>query len=361
VRCGQWIEVALIASLATGCASPASTQTQGGGTATDSPSGLAEIRGYLVERVDLLTAAVGELQAASDTYYTLAEVAAFDYPALWESRSPEVRGALQAARESWMEASPAYEKIEGIVAGVPSLAHFDIILDAGTSLEEGGENVVPFDLELPDGRLLRQPGNLFGVSESALWGTWPAFVAVAEADWDANGVIEFGESLPDAAVLKAAVDAMVAAVADLQSASQVWRPTESDAFTALVVMVPTMNEYFDSWKSSRFVAGEASTQRDFVAISRLADILDILSGLQVVYAGVSPRVEALDGQLAEQIAADLSDLRDFVSDVYQRERAGHQFTAEEAELLGNEAQDRATAVTGQLAQAAAQLGVPIQD
>jgi hypothetical protein len=221
--------------------------------------------------------------------------------------------------------------------------------------------VVPFDLELPDGRLLRQPGNLFGVSESALWGTWPAFVAVAEADWDANGVIEFGESLPDAAVLKAAVDAMVAAVADLQSASQVWRPTESDAFTALVVMVPTMNEYFDSWKSSRFVAGEASTQRDFVAISRLADILDILSGLQVVYAGVSPRVEALDGQLAEQIAADLSDLRDFVSDVYQRERAGHQFTAEEAELLGNEAQDRATAVTGQLAQAAAQLGVPIQD
>ena len=50
-----------------------------------------------------------------------------------------------------------------MVAGVPSLAQYDIILDAGAAGSEGGENVVPFDLALPDGRVLAKPGNLFGV------------------------------------------------------------------------------------------------------------------------------------------------------------------------------------------------------
>ena len=41
----------------------------------------------------------------------------------------------------------------------------------------------------------------------------------------------------------------------LASAAKAWKPTPSDAFTAVVVMVPTMNEYFGQWKVSRFVLG----------------------------------------------------------------------------------------------------------
>lgn len=69
--------------------------------------------------------------------------------------------ALDDAKKSWIAASPLYEQMEGIVAGVPDLADYDVILDAGTSAAEGGDNIVPFDLKLPDGRVLVKPGNLF--------------------------------------------------------------------------------------------------------------------------------------------------------------------------------------------------------
>ncbi|MDQ3249152.1 MAG: EfeM/EfeO family lipoprotein, partial [Chloroflexota bacterium] len=134
-----------------------------------------------------------------------------------------------------------------------------------------------------------------------------------------------------------------------------------DAFTALVVMIPTMSEYFDSWKNSRFVAGAASDQRDFVAISRLADIQGILSSLQVVYENVRSLVDSVDSAQAVQIEEGLADLKAFVADVYAKEQSGQRFSAEEADLLGAEAQNRATAITGQIAQAAAQLDISLAD
>jgi hypothetical protein len=127
------------------------------------------------------------------------------------------------------------------------------------------------------------------------------------------------------------------------------------------VMVPTMSEYFESWKNSRFVAGEASTQNDFVAISRLSDIQDILSSLQIVYAGVKPLIVDLNPDQAAQIEKDLNGLKEYVADVYQQEQGGRQFTAEEADLLGAEAQNRATAIAGQISQVAAALNIVIEE
>ena len=43
---------------------------------------------------------------------------------------------------------------------------------------------------------------------------------------------------------------------ELDAAARKWEPTLQDALTALVVMTPTMSEYFEAWKNSRFVAGE---------------------------------------------------------------------------------------------------------
>jgi hypothetical protein len=327
-----------------------------------SEANLAAIKTYLMGQIDKLTTATTALKTSSDRYYELAQAANFDYAALFEQNKQNVGGILEAAKTHWQEASPAYEQMEGIVAGVPSLAEFDVILDAGASGAEDPEGAVPFDLTLPDGRVLPKPGNLFGVTESALWGTFPDYVAAdVEADFDGNGTVDFGEAMPDANVLRGAVDAMDKYTADLKSAAEAWQPTEQDAFTALVVMVPTMSEYFESWKNSRFVAGEESTQRDFVVISRLSDIVDILGGLEIVYDNLEPRIAGVDSAQSQQIDQSLTDLRQFVADIYQEEQGGKQFTAEEADLLGSEAQDRATAIAGQISQAAAQLGVEIAE
>ena len=162
-------------------------------------------------------------------------------------------------------------------------------------------------------------------------------------------------------MLKAAADALNKYANDLDVSASAWEPTESDAFTALVVMVPTMSEYFNSWKNSRFILGDASEQRDFVVISRLADIQNILGSLQIVYGEVKPLVESTDSAQAAQIEQSLEDLKSFVAGVYTKEQGGYKYTPEEADVLGAEAQNRATAIAGQVAQTAAKLNITIEE
>jgi hypothetical protein len=252
--------------------------------------------------------------------------------------------------------------MEGIVGGTPALAEYDVILDAGTSAADDPATAVRFDLTLPDGRVLPKPGNLFGVLESTLWGTYPDFVAPGvTADWDNDGSVEFGETLPDANVLLAAAEALDANAANLAAAAQAWNPTPTDAFTALVVMVPTMSELFASWRDSRFVAGDQTAQRDFAVISRLSDITDILGGLELVYGELRSLTDAVDSAQTAQVAEGMTALRKFVADVYEQEQGGRRYTPEEADILGAEAQEQATAITGQLVQLAGQLGITVTE
>lgn len=329
-------------------------------TATGAEANLGGIKTYLVDSTGTLKTHTAALKAASDSYYQLAEAANFDYAALWSSKQPDVTKTLEQAKAAWIAASPSYEQIEGIVAGVPTLAEYDVILDAGAAASDDPEGAVPFDLTLPDGRVLPKPGNLFGLTESTLWGTRPEFIAAdVQSDLNGNGSQEFGEVLPEANMLKGTADEMDRYAGELQASAAEWQPSESDAFTALVVMIPTMSEYFESWKQSRFVAGDASTQTDFVVISRLADVQDILSGLQVVYESVSPRVASVDAAQDTQISQQLNDLKAFVADVYNQEQGGKRFEPEEADMLGGEAQERATALAGQISQIAARLNITI--
>jgi len=359
-----------------GCAAPQPAATTAADvpatdTSSETPSPAADagqdvdlsgIKTYLLEKTSALKEGTSQLQANADTYYNLAKAANFDYATLWSSQTATVTALISDTRRSWMTASPLYEQMEGIVGGTPSLASYDVILDAGPSAAQDPENAVPFDLTLPDGRVLPKPGNLFGVTESTLWGTFPDFQAAGvEADWNGNGTIEFGESLPDANVLKAAVDALDSYAGELATAAQAWEPTTSDAFTSLVVMIPTMNELFSSWRDSRFVSGDKSTQRDFVVVSRLSDVGDILGSIEVIYNGVQPLVQTVDTDQATQIATDLTGLRAFVADIYAKEEGGKQYAPEDADLLGAEAQDRATSITGRVSQVAAQLGITIEE
>lgn len=318
---------------------------------------LAGIKTYLLEKSTALAEGAAELAVTIDSYYVLAQGAGFDYEAL--ANDDTASELLLTAKAQWVLISPLYEQMEGIVAGVPSLSEYDLNLDAGVSGEEDPEGGVTFDLILPDNTVLQRPGNLFGLLEAGLWGTQADFVSGVVSDLDGSGTVEFGEVLPDANFLKGAGDLMAAMSADLLIAAQAWEPTLDDAFTALVVMVPTMSEYFGSWKESRFVSGDDATGIHFVAISRLSDIQDILFSLQVIYDGVSPLVESTSADLYEQIATGMTDLQAYVADLYTQEQAGRQFTAEEADLFGTEAQNRAMTIAGQISQVAGLLGIEL--
>jgi hypothetical protein len=355
----HWLSFILLTVLLAACGG--ATAPTAAPTSAANPE-LGAIKTYLVEKASSLNTRATTLEAASQRYFDLAKASNFDYAQLWSAKAAEVSQTLLEAKPVWTEASPNYEPIEGIDAGVPTLADFDVLLDAGSSGAEGGDNIAPYDLTLADGRTLSKPGNLFGVTESTLWGTFPDYtIATVPADLNANGTQEFGEGLPEANVLLAASQKLRASTTELLAAAQAWQPNEADAFTALVTMVPTMSEYFDSWKNSRFVSGDASSQRDFVAISRLADVQDILGSLQVVYTSISPQVATLDTAQDQKITTDLAGLRAFVADIYAKEQAGQRFSAEEADMLGAEAQNRATAITGQISQVAARLNIQIAE
>jgi len=322
---------------------------------------LSAVKTYLLTNVDALQENSIRLAEAAQAYYDLAEAAGFDYAALWSAQRIETTSALLSAKDAWLIASPLYEQVEGVVAGVPSLSEFDVILDAGASGAEDPEGGVPFNIDLPDGRVLERPGNLFGILEGTLWGTREDYSSGVWGDLNLNSAQDFGELLPDANVLLGAAQLMSNYTDELVTASNAWEPTTEDAFTALVVMVPTMSEYFGSWRDSRFIMGDASTQSDFVVISRLSDIGDILGGLVIVYDGVSPLVSGVDAAQNDQIRQDLVDLQAYVSDLYTQELGGRVFKPEEADLFGSEAQDRAQAITGQIAQVAALLNIALPE
>jgi hypothetical protein len=322
---------------------------------------LSGAKRFLGQHTDRLVGFTQEFEGLATRYHDLAAAESFDLERLWGRRADDVQPLLRQMKAAWVEGNPYYERVEGIVAGTPSLAEYDVILDAGSSASEDPQSAVPFDLTLSDGTVLKQPGNLYNLTEGALWGTLPAELrrAGARADLDGDGAREFGEVLPDPGLLLAASESFHEHAKELDNAGEAWEPTPSDAFTAIVVMVPTMSEYFGQWKVSRFVKGEAASAEAFNVVSRLSDIRDILTGLEVIYEGVEPAIARIDKEQAAQTGQELADLRAFMAQLHAREQAGKRFAPEQADTLGSEAQERATAIAGQVSQAAAQLGVEI--
>ena len=350
-----WI-IALVMLIGCGGASTPAATPQPVSTAPQAD--LGELKKYLGTKTAALQTHATELQTAAASYYSRAEAANFDYNALADDAA--AREALNNARAAFLQANPAYETMEGIVGGVPSLAQFDVDLDAGSSAAEDPASAVAFDVTLPNGDVLKQPGNFFFLLESALWGTKPEW-ARGEIDLDNNGTVEFGEVLPDAVVLTGLADGFAAQTNDLQAAGAAWEPTLSDAFTALVVMTPTMDELFGAWKDSRNVSGDSAASQQFVATSRLQDIVDILSGLQVIYDSVEPLATEADAAQSQLVGSSLNNLHTFVDDLRQQEAGGTRFTPEQAAVLGSEAQDQATAIAGQVSQIASKLDVEIAE
>ena len=248
-----------------------------------------------------------------------------------------------------------------MVAGVPELADYDVIIDAGGDASDP-ENAVPFSLETPAGKTYKQPGNFNYLIETAVYGTDPNWAAKGvKPDLDGDGKVEFGEAVPDADFYVTAAREFEKNAGELDAAARKWSPTPQDAFTAMVVMTPTMSEYFEAWKNSRFVAGGQAKEKAFVAASRLQDIADILGGLDLVYDNIDDQIEKVDPQQAEQTGDSLEDLLAFAEKLRDQEAKGKKFTGEEADTLGSEAQSRAEAIAGQISQAAGQLNIKLEN
>ncbi len=363
------LSVALLLTI-TACtiqAVPAEDLGAAASEAMDSESSAAidldAVKSYALENAAQMQVATAALADVSQRYYDLVQEAAKadgdPYARIWDENQEEVHALVVEARDLWLEASTFYELDEGIVAGVPSLAHFDVWIDAGPPGSEDPEEALQWQLELPDGRVLESPGNFFhNLLEPTLWGTIPEFTGL-KVDLDGDGAIAVGEALPEANMLLGATQGLDDATLEMQAAIEDWDPTLEDALTALVTMIPTMNEYFEQWKESVFVSGSESEAESFIAVSRLLDIKGILAGLSFTYDNIAVLVADSDSQLDQQIRTDFDTLIAYVDDLYGQEQGGVQFSPEEADLFGTEAQDLATALAALVAQAASDLNVTL--
>lgn len=310
---------------------------------------------------DYLQAGATTLKTNADQYYVAVKAANFDYKKAWGD-GKTLGPLLMNMREAFNVAHTGYESVEGIVAGVPSLSEFDTILDAGAPGKEGGDNIADFSVILPNGAILDKPGNLFHfLLEPMIFGTQATSMKLQDVDIDGDGKIGFGDNLPDANLLKGVADSLNENVGKTNAAINAWQPSLTDAFTAMVVMTPTMDEYFNNWKESRYISGEGSALSRFVAHSRLIDVAGILDSIRTIYGAVKPSIEAKDPSAAKQIDTNYANLFKFVQDLVNKEKAGTRFTPDQAELLGKNAQDQAQTITGQVTQAAGLLQIKLQN
>lgn len=319
--------------------------------------GLAAVKAFTLEHTAALIARAGEMQATLEGYAAAIARHDGDYARAWAAEGAALAGAVASLRSQWLAASNEYETIEGIVAGLPATAVYDLILDAGNPAG-AGEDVADYDLALPDGTVLHQPGSLFhSITEPLFWGMQPEAVALA-VDLDGDGQKGRGEALFDANLGLGAGRALVHWARELDAAMAAWQPNRDDAFTAVVTMTPTVGDYFGEWKESAYLGGSGSA---FVAQSRLVDVLGIIGGCQRMYvAAISPVIAAGDPALDAAIAGGFAELLGLIAETRDREAAGDAFSLEEADALGAEAQDMAERIVAQVLQAAARHGVEIR-
>ena len=206
---------------------PSAEQTPAAAAEAD----LGAIKDYLLTHTAGLQEQTATLAADAEAYHALAEEAGFDYEKLLAENREEVAALVKKMQGTFQEANPAYEEMEGVVAGVPSLADFDVIIDAGADKSDP-ENAVPFSIKTPGGKTYEQPGNFMFLTETSLWGTEDQFAAKGvKPDLDGDGKVEFGEALPDADFLTAVAKDFDSNAQDLDAAAKEWEPTPEDAFT----------------------------------------------------------------------------------------------------------------------------------
>src|SRR3989338_6586266 len=90
--------------------------------------GLAQVKTFTLEHNADLGAQAQVRRVAAAAYSAIIAVHGVDSSAAWTAEGPAMSDAVSTLRSRWLETSNQYETIEGIVAGIPSLVKYDLIL-----------------------------------------------------------------------------------------------------------------------------------------------------------------------------------------------------------------------------------------
>ena len=299
---------------------------------------------------------------AQRTYYTKAKAVDFDYEQLLADDRAEIRRLVKDAQDGFARANPSYEEMEGVVAGVPSLAEYDVIIDAGSDGSDP-ENAVPFSIKTPAGRTFKQPGNFNYLIETTAFGTEPKFQAKGvEADLDGDGKVEFGESLPDADFYVAAARGLrevregagrrgARVEAHHQRRIDLARRHDPDH-----VRVLRRLEELALRSPARRPPRRPSWLRRGCRTSLTSSAAWCWS--TTTWSRWWPRPTASRPSRPRRALASCTPSPPACCD---KEEGGRKYTAEEADTLGSQAQERAEAIAGQITQAAAKLNIEIEE
>ena len=250
--------------------------------------------------------------------------------------------------------SYGYEYMEGIVAGVPSLIKYDVLLDSGVpEVGAGPQDAIP-DIHIKAGDLaIDRQGSLNNwLIEPTVYGTNPKFVSGKAMLPGFNTEV----NLPNPKVVIALADYAIDGYTKLQNDSIAWQPSDRDLFLAMVNMTPTLADYFDEWKESKKY-GQALGGR-FVAVSRVSDMRGIMSSTQLTWLAMKDVVAPHDVALSKKISAGYDQIMHFIDTIDARDQQ-RPLKVETIDALGSQAKERADKLTVQDGQAASLLGLDV--
>jgi hypothetical protein len=306
------------------------------------------VKSYLVKKLDKIQNASEDFVKNSEAYSALVAANGGTVEAAYKSKPKEMEKLVDRMQDNYKAMdSYGYETVEGIVAGVDSLAHYDIYLDAGVPASEGPEDVAPVVLDIGNGKKIVKEGALFTfIIEPALWGGDKRWV-VAVGD---------GKTMPRPEVLVAAAKDVNKKIGELVADANAWNASVSDCFGAMVVMTPTLSDYFEDWKESRYSKDKSGR---FQAVSRVSDMRGIMGSCQVMYDAVEKSVAAKDKALAKSVNSGFKEIMAFLDKIEVREKQG-EIKGAEIDELATQAKEKTDKLVPQIEQSAAVSGVKIQ-
>ncbi|MBX7158439.1 MAG: hypothetical protein K1X66_08660 [Verrucomicrobiae bacterium] len=317
---------------------------------------ITSVKTYLLDTVGKMKTASIDFVKNAEAYQKIIQTYQGDYQTAYQKAQPEIQKLIAAMQDNYKAMdSFGYETVEAIVAGVSTLADYDIYLDAGVPKADGPENVAPVTLKLSNGKVIDQEGSLFTyLIEPALWGGNPRWCAPLDLNQD--GKIAPRESLPQTEFILAVAQDVDQKITALLRDARAWQPTQQDCFSALVLMTPTLSDYFEDWKESRY---SDSTSGRFSAVSRLSDMEGIMQSCSVLYSAVHNKITTEDKALAKAIKVGFHDILDFIEKLQQKENKG-EITAAEIDELANQAKEKTDKLLPQIEQGAALLEIQIK-
>jgi Imelysin len=307
------------------------------------------VKSYLLKNLEKMNAASKEFLSDSEAYCALVASSGGSLEEAYKVDPKTIDRLIAKMQDNYKAMdSFGYETVEGIVAGVPSMADYDIYLDAGVPASEGPDDVAPVLLELGNGEKIDREGSLFTyIIEPMLWGGDKRWVTAV------NGGKKL---LPRPEVLVAAAKDIDKTLGELLAEAKAWNASVSDCFGAMVVMTPTLSDYFEDWKESRYSKEKSGR---FQAVSRVSDMRGIMGSCQVMYDAVEKQVAEKDKSLAKSVDAGFKGIMGFLDKIEKRENQG-EIKGPEIDELATQAKEKTDKLVPQIEQSAAVVGVKIQ-